>query len=82
MTIARVRRAMPRNVDVMAICEACEALQTAARTAMDSVALASSPKFLIERKSAETKPVAKSRAAYMRDYRKKERALIRKAREQ
>jgi hypothetical protein len=68
---------MPRNGDVMAICDAYEAMQAAARTAIDHAALASRPAFSADK--ANGKP-AKSRAAYMRDYRKKERAIIQEAR--
>lgn len=68
---------MPRNADVMVICDACEGLQAAARTTFDNAALTSHPLSLTDKVS--TKPT-KSRAAYMRDYRKKERAIIQEAR--
>jgi hypothetical protein len=65
--IERVRRAMPRNVDVMQICDALDVL---------AVQRMVEPMMGIERVQTSKK----SRAPYMRDYRRKERELIRKAR--
>lgn len=74
-TIARVRRAMPRNVDVMEICDALEKrlqepveLEDARRNHMMVAA-----KGIQARAEAEKDESRFDKKAYMRDYMRKKR---------